>query len=126
MIMELFRGGGIMMWPMLLIGIGLVVVAVRTALRVRRAAPAEAERGMISILFWGTMGLIHGLLGTVIGFIQMGMVIQRVNSVEPITVRGGVTVALITSGFGLLLFILALACWYGVRFISVRSQPVRA
>lgn len=126
MIMELFYGGGFMMWPMLLIAIGLVVVAVRAAIRARDAAPAEAERGMLSILFWGAMGLILGILGTVIGLIQMGMMIQRVSSVEQATVWGGITVALITSGFGLLLFILALACWYGVRFIAVRSQPVRA
>lgn len=121
-LMDLFRSGGVMMWPLLLIGVGVAAITIRTALQTRSENGGDdVRRGQISVLFWGTMGLVLGLLGTVVGLIQMGSVIQ-LGGVEATTVWGGLTVALVTLCFGLIVFTLSLACWYTIR--RVAGRPV--
>ena len=38
---EAFRSGGVMMWPMLIVAIGIAWTAVRTSMRVREDPAAE-------------------------------------------------------------------------------------
>lgn len=119
--MELFRAGGFMMWPLLLIGLGIVIVTARAGKRARSEVPeAKVERDLLSILFWGTMALLLGVLGTVVGLIQIGQAISVVQTISPTTVIVGLSVTMITLLFGLLLFILAMSCWYGVRRFAER------
>lgn len=118
---EVFRSGGVMMWPLLFIGVGLLAITFRSMARVRTGAtPEEMERGLLSILFWGAMALVLGVLGTVVGLVQMGRVMSRFGALEPSTVWGGFAVTLVTLVFGLLLFVLAMSCWYGVRWVVLQ------
>ena len=59
---EAFRDGGVMMWPMLIVALGIAWTAVRTAVRVQRSPGAEdVRRGMQSVLFWGGVAALLGL-----------------------------------------------------------------
>lgn len=111
-----FRSGGVMMWPLLLIALGIGGVAVRAARAARSGAPREElERTLQTILFWGAMSVVLGLLGTAVGLVQMASALQRVTAVSASTVWGGVGVALVTLIFGLLILLASLLLWFGLR-----------
>lgn len=115
--LEIFASGGIMMWPLLVIGIGILVIAGGAGLALSRdATSALLDQRMQSLLFWGAMSVVLGLLGTVIGLVQMGQVIQMAGAVTTPLVWSGVSVALVNLLFGLLIFTLSLLLWYALRF----------
>jgi biopolymer transport protein ExbB/TolQ len=110
--MEEFLSGGIMMWPMTAMAMGIAWIAVRTAARLRtKSPPREVRPGLEAILFWGGMGLLIGVLGTVVGLVMMADLIQRVGPLDPPLLWGGVAVSLVTFAFGILIFVFAGAAW---------------
>jgi energy-converting hydrogenase Eha subunit E len=114
---EMFRSGGVVMWPMLAVAVGILWVAVRTALRARQgAAESDAvQRGLQAILFWGVMSVVLGTVGTVGGLVIMTQAIARVGSVESRLIWGGVGVSLVTLIFGLVIFLLSAVTWFTLR-----------
>jgi biopolymer transport protein ExbB/TolQ len=119
---EAFNQGGIIMYPLLVVGIGILFLSARAAwLLSRREAPAaEAERSLQGVLFWGAFSVVLGLLGTTIGLIQISQAIILAGRVEPTLVWGGFGVALVTLIFGLLIFLVAGVLWFALRQWSWR------
>lgn len=117
---DAFLSGGIMMWPMLVVGLGVGWLTFRTALRLRRGreAPEEARRGLQAILFWGAMAVILGVLGTVVGLVVMAQAIGLAGAVESHLVWSGVGVSLVTLVFGLLIFLFSAVCWFLLRRVA--------
>lgn len=118
--LEAFSRGGIMMWPMLAVAIGILVLAVRAAARLHGGGPTDVDRWLQAILFWGAMAVLLGLLGTVVGVVVMAQAISLAGSVEPPLVWSGFAVSLITLVFGLLIFLFAAFAWFGLRQWSQR------
>jgi biopolymer transport protein ExbB/TolQ len=120
--MHAFQQGGIMMYPLLLIGAGVLFLAGQTAWRLRHgtATAAEVERPLQGVLFWGIFSVVLGLLGTTIGMIQAAQAIQLAGRVEPLLVWGGIGVMLVTLIFGLLIFLLSALLWFVLRQWSWR------
>jgi hypothetical protein len=60
-------------------GVAAGVLAVRSWLRVRSAAPGDpvVETGIDAVLFWGGWGALVGVLGTVGGIAQEAGAIER-------------------------------------------------
>jgi len=114
---EAFLSGGVMMWPLLAIAIGVLVLAARTAYRVASAdSPApEVTRSLQAILFWGGASVVIGVLGMVVGIVVMAQAIGLAGSVEAPLVWGGFGVSLVTLIFGLLIFLLAAVSWFVLR-----------
>lgn len=115
---EMFRNGGLMMWPLLATAAGILWLSARTAMRLTggdRSRLEEAGRGLHAILFWGAMAAVLGLLGTVVGVIMMTRAIQAAGTVEPSLAWAGVGVTLITLLFGLLIFLLSAVSWFVLR-----------
>ncbi len=112
-----FESGGILMWPLLVIAIGVMVLAARTAWFLTRSdrAAAEADQRLQAILFWGVMSVVLGLLGTSIGLTQAAQAITLAGAVEPQLAWGGVAVVLVTLIFGLLIFLVAAVLWFILR-----------
>lgn len=121
--MDFFRSGGVMMWPLLVVGLIVLAMAIRAGLRVRTdPRSTEAPEQLQSIVFWGTVALALGALGTVVGVMQMATVISRVPEVSAATVWGGVSVSMVTLISGLLVFIAALIVWYALRGWMLKLQ----
>lgn len=115
--MDVFLDGGIMMWPLLAIGFAVLWLASSTILRLRRGREGadEALRGLQAIIFWGAMAGVLGLLGTVVGFVVIAQSVTAAGGAEPSLVWGGVSVALVTVLFGILIFLLAAMIWFILR-----------
>lgn len=117
---DFFEGGGVMMWPMLLVGLAVLFLAGHAAVLLARREP-EVEGRLRAVLFWGVMSLVLGLLGTTVGIVQMTEAIARSSGVRTETVMGGFGVSLITSIFGLLIFLLAAVLWFSLRQWHLRQ-----
>jgi hypothetical protein len=112
-----FHGGGIIMYPLLMAAVGVAWLAARTAWLLSRSdrVAVEVERSLHGVLFWGAFSVVLGLLGTVIGVIQMAQAITLAGQVEATLVWGGFGVSLITLIFGLLIFLVAGLLWFALR-----------
>ena len=120
---DLFMSGGIIMWPLLALALGVVAVAVRAALTLRdldsgsdpagapSAQAAARHRTLTPILLWGGVALAVGALGTVTGLIIMARRITTAGGAGAGLVWGGVSVALVSFAFGILIFLLSGLLW---------------
>lgn len=119
---ERFFSGGIIMWPLLAVALGIVALVVRASLQLR-GGPAElpgARASLRSILFWGGMSLLLGLLGTVVGLLVMADALQRAGGASPSLVWGGVGVSLVSLVFGIAVLLFSGVAWVGLHRWSER------
>jgi hypothetical protein len=112
---ELFHNGGYMMWPIL--GCALIVLAL-AASGARRLLdperPRRADFAIGAIPFWGSFAVVLGILGTVVGWMQIARNVERAGTVEPSLIWAGFGVSLITTLFGLLVLAVSLLVWLGL------------
>lgn len=116
--MELVRQGGYVMYLLLAIALAVIVMAVRSWIAVGdtgRGPDAVVETRIDSVLFWGTYGVVLGILGTLVGIAQAASAIQQAGAADAGLVWAGIRVSLITVIFGLLIFSIALVAWFVLR-----------
>lgn len=114
---DFVQQGGLFMWPLLLVAAAVVVLAIRSALRLRapEAGDVRLETAIDAILFWGAWGVVLGLLGTLGGVYQAAGMISLAREISAPVVWGGIRVALTTTIFGLLVFAVAAVAWFALR-----------
>lgn len=125
---DAFSSGGVLMWPMLAVALGILGLVVRAGARIGRGEgpTPEVDRGLQAILFWGVTAVLLGVLGTVVGLVIMTRAITLAGAVEAPLVWGGVGVSLVTLIFGLLIFLFASLAWFTLRQWSARIAHRRA
>lgn len=114
---NLFRDGGVMMWPLLILAVTVVVLTVRGWMRVSRVEGPDpvVETGVDAVVFWGAWSVILGFLGTIVGIYQAAGAISVAPAISPQMIWAGIQVALITLVFGLLVFAVAAVVWFVLR-----------
>lgn len=124
---ELFEDGGVMMWPILLGLVAVVVVAARGAMSMTSDPHGgDARSAADAVLFWGFFSALLGLLGTLIGITQAAGAIGAAGGASPALIWVGIGVTLTTSLFGLVVLLLALVAWYGLRTVASRRGRAEA
>ncbi len=115
--LELFKQGGVMMYPLLILAVTVAVLTVRGWLRVRRVSAADpvVETGVDAVVFWGAWSVVLGLLGTIVGIYFAAGAIEAAPAISPQVIWGGIRVALITLIFGLLVFAVSAVAWFTLR-----------
>lgn len=110
---EWFLSGGVIMWPLLVLALGVLGLGVREGVVVRRLdARDDAHRASpATLLFWGGVSLLVGLLGTVVGIVIMARNVAAAGEVSGSLVWGGVGVSLVPLVFGILTFLMAAFLW---------------
>lgn len=120
---EAFRDGGYIMWPMLAVLIGVLVLSARTAGRLRSgAAPELLRHELRTILFWGLVGALLGILGTALGLMQIGQAVQLAGTVSAVLLWAGIGVVVTTTAFGIMIFLLAAFVWMILNAWSGRRE----
>ena len=127
----LFASGGVMMWPIFAVGVGIGWMGIRTALRLCRPDPASSAsggekvtRGLQGILLWVGAAVVLGLLGTTVGLVVMGDAVARAGAAHPPLMWGGLTMALVPLIFALVVSLGASVLWFILhQWQGGRVQP---
>lgn len=106
-----FQQMGVIQWPMYVAAFFLLVQIVRAALQMRDPAGSRSPMTLHTILVWGLLNALLGVLGTVVGFAVAGQSIEKMGQVSPPLVAGGIRVALSSTIFGILLLTVAVLAW---------------
>ncbi|MDX1545445.1 MAG: MotA/TolQ/ExbB proton channel family protein [Rhodothermales bacterium] len=116
--MELHAMGGPFMWPLTALGLGILGLAVRAAARVfGGAAPTAGVRREIgAIVHLGGFCLAFGVLGQALGLYEAFTVIEQMGGIPPAMLAGGLKVSMITTLYGLILFLLSGVLWFVLRW----------
>ena len=123
---EFFRSGGFVMWPITLCALLVISLAARCAVSLMRAGvepPSERLARMDAVLFWGVAAAVLGLIGTLAGVAQMAAAIERFGAVQASTLWSGIKVTLTTSIFGFGILLIALLLWMALRTLPRTSAP---
>lgn len=119
-LVEWFRAGGPVMWPILAISVvGVAIVVDRIfAFRkffkggLRRETPQKTLDGLSRGFVWLSTGItaapMLGILGTVTGIIQTFSALNTDDGASPVAATGGISEALITTAAGLIVALLLL------------------
>jgi hypothetical protein len=124
-----FASGGVMMWPILVVGAGIAWIGVRTALRLSRGVSGavggeEVDRGLQGILFWGGAAVVLGFLGTTVGLVIMAQAVVLAGTVSAPLLWGGFGVALVPLVFALVVFLFSTVLWFLLhQWRGMRAQP---
>ena len=87
--MDFFVGGGVMMWPILVCTLLVLGLAARTAIAGARGGSARAHSEQSAVLFWGVAAAVLGVLGTLVGVMQMAEAVERAGMIQSATLWGG-------------------------------------
>lgn len=109
MMFNLFsQGGPLFMGILTLILLALLVVFVRSIMKKRE------EKQLSQSIQWlksiGTLGLVVGILGQLIGLYSAFTIIETGKELSPAILAGGLRVSMITTLYGMLIYIIHLVC----------------
>ena len=97
--------------------IAVLVISVLTIIKGEQPRAALKKR-LDSIKSLGLLALVLGMLGQFIGLFSAFEVISGGMAVSPEMMAGGVKVSMITSIYGMIIFVISYLIWFGMRFIK--------
>lgn len=106
-----FINGGLIMWPLVAVALGVIALAFRAAVALRAPATSGDAPRLTPILFWGGVALLLGTLGTVVGLMVAARNIAAAGGASAALIWSGVGVTLTSLVFGILIFLLAGLLW---------------
>lgn len=116
--MYFIHAGGPLMWPILIIGIVVLVIAAKKANDLffkEGLSKIQLERGINAILFWGAFSVVLGLFAHFMGVYLAMQAISQAPAISPAIVAGGYAVSLITILTGLIIFLISAILWVVFR-----------
>lgn len=116
-----FSNMGFIQWPMYVAAFFMLVQIVRAALQTRRPVQARDAMTRHTVLVWGFLNALLGVLGTVMGFAIAGESISRASAISFPLIAGGIKVALSTTIFGLLMLVVAVVAWLVLQVSQGRA-----
>lgn len=116
---ELIHQGGPFMWPLTVLGLVVVAVALKKAADVFGGAEESAahHRPMINVVLQaGIFSFFVGLLSQAVGLFQALQAIEAAGDVSPALIFGGLKVSLIAPIYGLFISLFSLAAWSVLKY----------
>lgn len=116
---ELFyMGGPLFMGILTLIFIAMVIVAIVNGKPVLKGS-IEADQGRNRISYIKSVGLfalVMGVLGQLIGLFEAFKAIEIVKDISPAMMAGGLKVSMITTLYGLIIYLISYLIWFGLSW----------
>jgi len=105
---------GLIRWPLLLITIANIVIAVRSAVKIAGVAPGGDTRvsnSINSLLFWGAFSAVLGFLGQYTGIYKALGAIIHATAIDPKLVMLGFRESFTTTLWGMNLLVWSAVAW---------------
>ena len=116
---------GPFMWPLLLLMLAVVVTTARRARELGNdAAPGSPsyEQRIGSLLFWGVLAALVGLLGQYSGIYMSITAALSMDSFNPALVAKGAAESIGATIIGFAILIVACVSWFSLRTLNRRRQ----
>ena len=121
---ELFYMGGTLFMSILtLIFVAMIITAFITGLPVLKGEIDDttvASRKISYVKSIGLFGLVVGVLGQMIGLYSAFQAIEMMGDVSPALLAGGLKVSMITTLYGMLIYMISFLIWLGLS-LRLRS-----
>jgi hypothetical protein len=117
-----FPDMGFIRYPMYVAAFFMLVQVVRAAMQLMRPPSVRSSMTTHTILVWGFLSALLGVLGTVLGTALAGASIEHAGQVEVSLVAGGIKVSLFSTIFGLLLLTFAVVAWLVLQTLQSRGE----
>lgn len=105
-----FMGGPLFMGILSILLVGVIFLTVRYTLGSEKSEPAL---NMIKSV--GLFAMILGVLGQLIGLFDAFKFIEEAGSVSPSMLAGGFKVSMITTIYGIIIYVISYMIWLGLK-----------
>jgi len=119
-----YEGGPLFMGILTIILIVMIAWAVYQFLPVllKKEIAIEKTRARLKhIRTIGSFALIFGILGQLIGLYGAFGAIQQMNGVSPSLLMGGLRVSMITTFYGILIYMISLILWISMDYVATQK-----
>ena len=116
--MYFIQAGGPFMWPLIIMALVLIGLAIKKAIDLFQRTDQSAEnlkKGLPAILHLGIFCLFWGVLSQAVGLYQMLAAVEAAGDVSPSLLAGGLKVSMIAPLFGLIIMVLSMVVWFALR-----------
>jgi biopolymer transport protein ExbB/TolQ len=120
-----YQGGPLFMGILTLIGFIMIALAAYNGYRALNASFTDMEQANRQIAYvrsTGLLALVVGILGQLIGLFSAFEAIEQINEVSPAMLAGGLKVSMITTLYGLVIFLVSLLLWMGISVLNNRKS----
>lgn len=115
---DLFIEGGIVFMGLLtLVLLAVLIIGVRQFLLINNGN-VSTDQALVSIDLIrkvGLFGMVLGIFAQLRGLYQMFDAVQEINNVSPALLAGGLKVSMITTEYGVIIFLIAYLIWFGLK-----------
>ncbi|MCU4174776.1 MotA/TolQ/ExbB proton channel family protein [Carboxylicivirga sp. N1Y90] len=105
-------GGSLFMSILSLLFITMVVWLIYHFAKANNSNVAESLQQLKYGKSIGLFALIMGILGQLIGFYEAFSILEQVESISPAMIYGGLKVSMITTLYGILIYLCSLILWF--------------
>jgi len=110
-----YQGGPLFMSILTILLVIMTVWIVYHLVRVFQSQQLNREKVLRKLKYGRSIGLfalIVGILGQLIGFYEAFSVMERVGEISPALVYGGIKVSMITTLYGIIIYLFSIALWF--------------
>jgi hypothetical protein len=117
-IVELHSAGGPLF--MSILSLTFLIILIYSGIKAYRlfSSPGEISKNaadVSQILQLGIFSAVFGIFGQCIGLFMAFMAIEEAGDISPAMIFGGLKVSMITTLYGLLIFLVSFLIWFGLK-----------
>lgn len=114
-----YMGGPLFMGILTIILIIAVAVAVYIYVQGGRESTKAPSASLVKEI--GIFGLIFGIFGQFMGLYQAFSAIEQMGSVSPALLAGGLKVSVITTIYGMIIFVISWLLYFGLKAVGSKQ-----
>ncbi|NBC64295.1 MAG: hypothetical protein GVY07_01360 [Bacteroidetes bacterium] len=108
-----YMGGPLFMGLLTIILVALIATAVYSFVKINRDGSSPKSVSLVKEI--GIFGFVFGIFGQFLGLYQAFTAIEAAGDVSPALLAGGLKVSMITTLYGMIIFVIAWLLYFGLK-----------
>ncbi|MDR9365141.1 MAG: MotA/TolQ/ExbB proton channel family protein [Balneolaceae bacterium] len=114
-----YAGGPLFMGILTIILVALIATAVYSLIKIKRDGSSSKSVSLVKEI--GIFGFVFGIFGQFLGLYQAFNAIEAAGDVSPALLAGGLKVSMITTLYGMTIFVIAWLLYFGLKLLTGRE-----
>lgn len=114
-----YAGGPLFMGILTIILVALIATAVYSLIKIKRDVSSSKSVSLVKEI--GIFGFVFGIFGQFLGLYQAFTAIEAAGDVSPALLAGGLKVSMITTLYGMTIFVIAWLLYFGLKLLTGRE-----